>query len=132
MSRLRRQIEIAEERSGKRLRDAAPIRFLFDVFADAAMPSLYAAATHYISMSFGEGWDQTMMEAAAMGLKLIAPDHSSYREYLDPSIATLVPSREVPAVYGKSYAGEELWQAYRIALYAGACVARSISGASLV
>jgi hypothetical protein len=28
---------------------------------------------------------------------------------------------------GKNYTKEELWQAYRSALYAGACVARSVS-----
>jgi len=64
------------------------------------MPRLYATGTHYISMAFGEGWDQAMVEAAASGLKLIAPDHSAYRAYLDSSVATLIPSREVPADFG--------------------------------
>jgi hypothetical protein len=48
-------------------------------FADSAMPRLYAAATHYISMSFGEGWDQPMLEAAASGLRLIAPAQRLHR-----------------------------------------------------
>jgi glycosyltransferase involved in cell wall biosynthesis len=86
-----------EEHAGKRLDEAAPVHFIHDLFADASMPRQYATATHYISMSFGEGWDQTMVEAAASGLKLIAPDHSAYRAYLDPAVAQLIPSREVPA-----------------------------------
>ena len=47
-----------EARIGKRLADAAPVRILRQTFADSEMPALYAAATQYISMSFGEGWDQ--------------------------------------------------------------------------
>jgi hypothetical protein len=54
------------------------------------MPGLYAAATHYWSMTHGEGRDQPMTEAAASGLRLIAPDHTAYRTYLDPSAGTLL------------------------------------------
>ena len=64
------------------MEDAAPVRVLHDLVADAKAPGLYAAATHYISLSHGEGWDQPMMEAAAAGLKLIAPSHSAYLTYL--------------------------------------------------
>jgi glycosyltransferase involved in cell wall biosynthesis len=81
------------------LADAAPVHFIHDLFSDAEMPRLYAAATHYISMSYGEGWDQAMVEAAAGGLQLIAPNHSAYTAYLDSSVAALIPSREVPAVF---------------------------------
>src|SRR5262249_55636835 len=73
--------------------------FVHDLLSDHEMPRLYASATHYISVSHGEGWDQTMMEAAASGLKLIAPAHSGYLTYLDSSIASLIPSREVPVAY---------------------------------
>lgn len=83
--------------SGKTLAQAARIHFLYDVYADAAMPRLYSAATHYFSMSFGEGWDQPAMEAASCGLRLIVPNHSAYSSYLDSSIASLISSREVPA-----------------------------------
>jgi len=38
-----------------------------------------------------------MMEAAACGLQLIAPDHSAYQEYLQGEIAFLLPAREVEA-----------------------------------
>jgi len=76
----------------------APVLLLNDRLADAEMPGLYAAATHYVSLSFGEAWDNAMMEAAASGLELVAPWHSGYRTYLDPETAHLVESREVPCV----------------------------------
>jgi glycosyltransferase involved in cell wall biosynthesis len=73
--------------------------FVHDRFSDEDMPRLYAAATHYISLSFGEGWDQPMLEAAASGLRLIAPDHTAYSSYLDSSVAQLIGSREVPCLF---------------------------------
>jgi glycosyltransferase involved in cell wall biosynthesis len=112
----RRQIELLQQQVGKQLADAAPVHFIHDLFSDADMPRLYAAATHYISMSFGEGWDQAMVEAAASGLKLIAPNHSAYMAYLDPSIAHLIPCREVQAVFagggdtGLLFQGANWWE----------------------
>ena len=95
----RAHIDALQAKLGKRLEEAAPVHFVHDLFSDGDMPRLYAAATHYISLSHGEGWDQAMVEAAASGLKLIAPEHSAYTTYLDSSIAQLIPSREVPAVF---------------------------------
>lgn len=101
------QIQQLQRQAGLSFRQAAPVEFLFDLLADAEMPRLYASATHYISLSHGEGWDQPMVEAAASGLRLIAPDHSAYRAYLSPDTATLIPSREVPA----RFEGDPLLQA---------------------
>jgi glycosyltransferase involved in cell wall biosynthesis len=98
------------------MEDAAPVRVIDEVLPDAEMPGLYAAATHYISLSHGEGWDQTMMEAAASGLKLIAPSHSAYQAWLDASVATLLPSREVPVQWtgdaptGELFRGANWWE----------------------
>jgi hypothetical protein len=52
------------------------------------MPGLFAAASHYWSMSHGEGRDQPMIEAAASGLRLIVPRHTAYLEYLDADVAS--------------------------------------------
>jgi len=92
-------LHMLERDSGKRFLEAAPVHYVYDLFSDEEMPRLYAAATHYISLSHGEGWDQPMMEAGASGLALIAPRHSAYTAYLDETIADLVPTREIPAVY---------------------------------
>jgi glycosyltransferase involved in cell wall biosynthesis len=95
--RFRSEMERVQLDSGRTLADAAPVHWLYDLYSDAEMPRLYHSATHYFSMSFGEGWDQATMEAAACGLRLIVPNHSAYTAYLDSSVASLVNSREIPA-----------------------------------
>jgi glycosyltransferase involved in cell wall biosynthesis len=97
---------------GKSFEEAAPIHVLLDVLSDADMPRVFRAATHYISLSYGEGWDQPMVEAAASGLRLIAPDHSAYRAYLDPTTARLIPTREVPVDFPGDvlFRGAYWWQ----------------------
>lgn len=93
-----RLLENCERAARKRLEEAAPLQFVFDVLTDDEMPRFYAAGTHYFSQSHGEGWDLPMMEAIGAGLVPIAPDHSAYQTYLDPSIALMIPSRETLAV----------------------------------
>lgn len=88
-----------QSRIGRFLADAAPVLFLVDIFSEEQMRSLYQTATHYISMSKGEGWDLAMMEAAAAGLHLIAPNHSAYASYLHEEDAELIPASPVPAVF---------------------------------
>jgi glycosyltransferase involved in cell wall biosynthesis len=110
------QLERLQEQLNRRLEDAAPVHFVNGLLRDAEMPALYAAATHYISLSRGEGWDQAMVEAAATGLGLIAPNHSAYTAYLDDASARLVTSRLVPAgwVGGATspilFQGAEWWE----------------------
>jgi glycosyltransferase involved in cell wall biosynthesis len=111
---------------------AAPVHFIYDLFPDADMPRLFAAATHYISLSFGEGWDLSMAEAAATGLRLIAPAHSGYLAYLDQDVACMVPAREVPVVTAAGSWMNELfrgasWWAPDAAVAAG-LIRRAIEG----
>jgi glycosyltransferase involved in cell wall biosynthesis len=94
---LKTEIRNLERDLNRPLERAARVDLLFDQLSDRMMPSLYTSASHYISMSHGEGWDNAMIEAAASGLQLIAPDHSAYRAYLDEEIAWLIPSCEIPA-----------------------------------
>ncbi|MET0398837.1 MAG: glycosyltransferase family 4 protein [Longimicrobiaceae bacterium] len=86
--------EVCRE-EGRTLEEAAPVLLLMDYVPDAEMPRLYRAATHYVSLSFGEGWDMPMTEAAAAGLSLVAPRHSAYLDYLDDGSAHWIPVREV-------------------------------------
>jgi len=90
------EVEGLRLESGKTLAEAAPVHFLYDLYSDNKMPRLYCTATHYCSMSFGEGWDQPTIEAGACGLRLIVPNHSAYASYLDSTIARVIQSREVP------------------------------------
>lgn len=93
-----RDIAEAEAELGRPLHAAAPVCLLDDSLGEREMPGVYTAATHYWSMSHGEGFDLPMHEAAACGLQLLAPAHSAYLDYLDPSIAHLIPAKEAPAV----------------------------------
>jgi glycosyltransferase involved in cell wall biosynthesis len=95
------QVDLTEMQSrlGRFLADAAPVVFLVDVLSEEQLRSLYQTATHYFSMSKGEGWDLAMMEAAAAGLRLIAPNHSAYASYLSEEDAELIPASLVPAVF---------------------------------
>jgi glycosyltransferase involved in cell wall biosynthesis len=110
------QLDLLQHELGKRFDEAAPVHTILRTYPDRDMPRLFAAATHYLSLSHGEGWDLPMLEAAASGLRLIAPDHSAYQTYLNPSIARLLPSREIPIVFpytgptAELFAGLSWWQ----------------------
>lgn len=114
--RLMRDLDATEREIGKTRKESAPILFVDRLFTDSEMPRLFAAATHYWSMSHGEAWDQPMVEAAATGLRLIAPKHSAYTTYLDDSIARLIPARRVPAIFDGSpdlralFGGADWWE----------------------
>lgn len=82
---------------GRRAADAAPIVVVDQTLDELNMGALFRAATHYWSMSHGEGWDLPMSRAGVMGRRLIAPDHSAYQAYLDPSVARMIPSAVGPA-----------------------------------
>lgn len=92
-----RRLAVMEQALGRSLRQAAPVLFVDRLLTDDEMPGLYAAASHYWSMSHGEGWDLPMAEAAAAGLRLIAPRHTAYLRYLDADVAQMIPARSVPA-----------------------------------
>ena len=86
-----------EQDIGRTLDQAAQIFWITGTLSEASIPSLYAAATHYISTSLGEGFDLPMAEAAATGLQLIAPSHTAYLDYLNDEIAYLIPTKREPA-----------------------------------
>ena len=95
------------EETGRTLAQAAPIFLAEGKLPDTVMMSLHAACTHYWSMSHGEGWDLPMAQAGAMGLTLLAPDHSAYRSYLNGRVAHMIPSRVTPGLDG--YRGRDWW-----------------------
>jgi len=94
---LLRRLALMQQQVGRSMGQAAPVLFVDRLLGEDEMPGLYAAATHYLSMSNGEGWDMPMAEAAATGLRLIAPRHTAYLDYLDADVARMIPSRMVPA-----------------------------------
>jgi glycosyltransferase involved in cell wall biosynthesis len=88
-----------QRRLGRSLADAAAIVVIKDRLPDETIRALYASATHYISMSHGEGWDLPMMEAAVCGLKLIAPKHTAYLTYLRDEEVYSIPAPIGPAQF---------------------------------
>lgn len=82
---------------GRRFEEAAPIAALMGRYDEAGISTLYQLATHYWSMSHGEGWDLPMTRAGAKGLGLIAPRNSAYTTYLNDDIAHLIPCTIGPA-----------------------------------
>ncbi len=118
-------LEAVARSVGRRLDQAGPIFLAQGVLSDRDMGALFAACTHYWSMSHGEGWDLPMTQAGAMGLRLIAPRHSAYTAYLDDSVATLLPASLGPA--RSPYRGLEWWNPDEDA--AADAVLRAIAGA---
>jgi hypothetical protein len=98
LMQFRADVDDVQRRIGRSFAGAAPVLFTTSILSDDELRSLYHTATHYISMSCGEGWDFPMMESAVAGLQLIAPWHSAYRMYLTANDAELIPSPSVPAV----------------------------------
>lgn len=118
-------IEEVARSVGRRLDQAGPVFVVQGVLSDPEMMGLFAACTHYWSMSHGEGWDLPMTQAGAMGLRLIAPRHSAYTAYLDDGIATLLPANLGPAL--PPYRGLEWWNPDENA--AADAILRAIAGA---
>ena len=102
-----------EEEEHRSFTQAAPIVRCENQLTETDMPRFYTAATHYWSMSCGEGFDLPMMEAAASDRQLIAPFHSAYRHYLTPANAFLIPAHEEEAVAPNQPDGNVLFQGTR-------------------
>jgi FkbM family methyltransferase len=96
-----------QRRLGRSVAQAAPVVVLGEYLPEDMLRSLYASATHYVSLSHGEGWDQPMMEAAVSGLSLIAPAHSAYLAYLREEDAYLIPAPLGPARFAGKLGRED-------------------------
>jgi len=99
-----------QQRLGRTLADAAPVALVAQTLTNEQVRSLYNSATHYLSMSRGEGWDQAMMEAAAAGLQLVAPRHTAYLSYLRDEDAYPIPATLRPVTFeGRMGVGDRLF-----------------------
>jgi|GEM_PF-2012657 len=74
--------------------------FLYDqVIPDELFPQFLNNATHYYTLSRGEGWDLTCVDMGAMNKIVVAPYHTAYKDYLDDNRAFLIKKmQKVPAV----------------------------------
>src|SRR5262245_45863027 len=114
--RFNRALAKIEKETGKSRRKAAPIVFCDQLLSESQMPNLYAAATHYWSMSHGESRDFDMLEEGATGLYRMASTHRAYNDYLDESVARIIPSARIPAYLnggkgiGQWFSGSDWWK----------------------
>jgi glycosyltransferase involved in cell wall biosynthesis len=65
------------------------------------MSRLYNRSDCLITLSRGEGWCLPLAEALLCEVPVIAPRSTGMAEYLDDSIAELLPTRELPAAQAK-------------------------------
>ncbi|CAO3439859.1 hypothetical protein [Azospirillum doebereinerae] len=86
-----------ERAIGRRWEQAAALAVVDRRLEEAEMDGLFRASTAYWSLSHGEGWDLPLTKAGALGLGLIAPRHSAYEDYLDDTVARMIPARAEPA-----------------------------------
>ena len=106
----RSDVEAMQRRLGRTLADAAPVVFLPATVTHEHLRALYRSATHYISLSLGEGWDQAAMEGAAAGLQIVVPQHSAYLAWLRAEEAELINAAPVPAeLEGRVGAEDRAW-----------------------
>jgi len=71
------------------------IRYLAEELPDEAMPGLYTACDCLVHPYRGEGFGLPIAEAMACGLPVIVPEHGACLDFCDPSVAYMVPAREV-------------------------------------
>lgn len=105
VGKVRGLVEQGMQATGRRLDEAAPIALLTDRYDEQGIAGLYAMATHYFSLSHGEGWDLPITRAGCLGAGLIAPRHSAYTAYLNDEVAHLIPCTTGPALmpYSSDY-----------------------------
>jgi glycosyltransferase involved in cell wall biosynthesis len=105
--RFQQDLADMQRSTGLRFEQAAPVVFLISQLTNEQLRALYQTATCYISLSRGEGWDLVMMEAAASGLPVIAPDHSGYSEYIRRDDCLVIPSRREAVEFEGTYCAED-------------------------
>jgi glycosyltransferase involved in cell wall biosynthesis len=66
--------------------------FISPFLDEGGMSQLYRLADHYICLSIGEGQNLPLCEAMAQGVIPISVAHTAMADYIDPSVALVVPS----------------------------------------
>lgn len=69
--------------------------FISSFLKDDAMTDLYRLADHYVCLSIGEGQNLPLCESMAQGSVPISVAHTAMGDYVDESVAFVVPSKRV-------------------------------------
>jgi glycosyltransferase involved in cell wall biosynthesis len=86
----------------QRLNPRGRVSLNADERSPEAMNHLYNASDCVVTLSRGEGWCLPLNEALLCEVPVIAPRSTGMAEYLDDSIAELLPTRELPAEQAQS------------------------------
>jgi len=81
----------------QRLRPQGRVRLNASERSPESMNVLYNESDCVVTLSRGEGWCMPLTEALLCEVPVIAPRSTGMAEYLDDSIAELLPTRELPA-----------------------------------
>lgn len=76
------------------LQSTANVLLLSEYLDYDLIPSLFRAATFYVTMSRLEGWPTGSLQSLATGVPVIAPNSYGYSEILDPSYSYLVKTTD--------------------------------------
>jgi len=86
-----------------------PVYFVHGDLSDEQLAGMYTHPTvkAFITLTSGEGWGRSLAEAAACGVPVIAPDWSSYKDFINKKYSTLLPVKmeKIAAEVIQSYKG---------------------------
>lgn len=76
---------------------APPIYFIHGDLTEEQLAGVYTHPTvkGFITLTSGEGYGRSLAEAAACGVPVIAPDWSSYKDFLPNDVSMLMPIKMV-------------------------------------
>jgi len=77
---------------------AAPVFAYTRVLPEIALAPFLANATHYFTMSYGEGWGLLETKSGAMARKVIAPRSTGFLGYLNDDNSYMIETEPVPAI----------------------------------
>jgi glycosyltransferase involved in cell wall biosynthesis len=85
----------------QRLNPQGRVRLNAGELAPEQMRHLYNQSDCVLTLSRGEGWCMPLSEALLCEVPVIAPHSTGMAEYLDDSVAELLPTRELPAAHAR-------------------------------
>jgi glycosyltransferase involved in cell wall biosynthesis len=112
-----RILHFLELEFGQGARDRlAPIELLPARLSTDQLPGVYAAADAYVSVSRGEAWGRTYMEAMAMGLPTVGSRYGGNLDFMNDEESWLIDGELVPVgshseVLNEMYRGHRWFEA---------------------
>lgn len=99
---------------GMKIHNTPPVFIVSDRLPEEQLMALHLACDCFVQPSMGEGWSIPAFDALAFGKTPIVTDAGGYKEYLDDSVAWMVPGRREPVfaegdVHADLFTGRQTW-----------------------